>query len=150
MAAPPGERLPLATKLLYGAPGFAGAALSIPILVLLPKFYSDVVLVPLAYIAAGIALARAFDAMTDTFMGFLSDHTRTRWGRRRPWMAVGAPLCAVALVALFAPPESLDARAAAVWFTATFMLYFLFHTFYLIPHAALGPELTLDYHERSS
>jgi GPH family glycoside/pentoside/hexuronide:cation symporter len=150
MPAPPGERLSLATKLLYGAPGFAGAALSIPILVLLPKFYSDVVLVPLAYIAAGIALARAFDAMTDTFMGFLSDHTRTRWGRRRPWMAVGAPLCAVAVVALFAPPESLGPRAASVWFTATFMLYFLFHTFYLIPHSALGPELTLDYHERSS
>ena len=150
MAAPPGERLSLTTKLLYGAPGFAGAALSIPILVLLPKFYSDVVLVPLAYIAAGIALARAFDALTDTFMGFLSDRTRTRWGRRRPWMALGAPLCALAVVALFAPPESLDARAASVWFTVTFMLYFLFHTLYLIPHAALGPELTLDYHERSS
>ncbi len=150
MRASPGEKLSLGTKLIYGAPGFASAALQIPILVLLPKFYSDVVLVPLAYIAAGIALARAFDALTDTFMGFLSDRTRTRWGRRRPWMAVGAPLCAIAIVALFMPPESLAPRDAAIWFTVTFMLYFLFHTVYLIPHAALGPELTLDYHERSS
>jgi GPH family glycoside/pentoside/hexuronide:cation symporter len=148
--ASPGEELSLGTKIIYGAPGFASAALQIPILVLLPKFYSDVVLVPLAYIAAGIALARAFDALTDTFMGFLSDRTRTRWGRRRPWMAVGAPLCAVSIVALFMPPESLAPRDAAIWFTVTFMLYFLFHTVYLIPHAALGPELTLDYHERSS
>jgi GPH family glycoside/pentoside/hexuronide:cation symporter len=148
--APPSERLPAAIKLAYAAPSFAGAALFIPIGVYMPKFYSDVVLVPLSYIAVAIALARAFDALTDPLMGFLSDRTRTRFGRRRPWMAVGAPLCALAVVALFTPPMGLEPRAATMWFTATFALYFLFHTVYIIPYSALGPELTLDYHERSS
>jgi GPH family glycoside/pentoside/hexuronide:cation symporter len=145
-----GERLPLSIKLAYGAPSFAGAALAIPILVHIPKFYSDVVLVPLSSIAIAIALARAFDAITDPLMGSLSDRTRTRWGRRRPWMALGVPLCALAVVALFMPPEGLGARQAALWFVATFMLYFFFHTIYVIPHSALGPELTLDYNERTS
>jgi GPH family glycoside/pentoside/hexuronide:cation symporter len=124
--------------------------MSLPIFVHMPKFYSDVVLVPLGYIAIAIALARAFDAITDPLMGWTSDRTHTRWGRRRPWMAVGAPLCAVCVVALFTPPQSLTANNAAVWFGVTFILYFLFHTMYIIPHIALGPELTLDYHERSS
>ena len=143
-------KLPLAIKLAYGMPNFAGAGMAIPIAIHMNIFYSDVVLVPLGYIALAVALARSFDAITDPLMGWLSDRTRTRWGRRRPWMFVGAPLAAVAFVLLFSPPESLTSSGAAIWFTTTFVLYFLFHTVYVIPHYGLGPELTLDYHERSS
>jgi GPH family glycoside/pentoside/hexuronide:cation symporter len=148
--APESERLSLGVKLAYGMPGFAGAGMLIPILIHMPKFYSDVVLVPLGYIALWVALARAFDAIFDPLMGWISDRTQTRWGRRRPWIVVGAPLCALAFVALFSPPESLSGSAAALWFGVSFVLWFLFHSIYVIPHAALGPELTLDYHERST
>jgi GPH family glycoside/pentoside/hexuronide:cation symporter len=144
------ERLPIGVKLAYGMPNFAGAAMVIPIGIHMNIFYSDVVLVPLGYIALAIAVARSFDAITDPLMGWISDRTRTRWGRRRPWMFIGAPLCAVAFVLLFSPPEQMGARAAGVWFVGTFTLYFLFHTVYSIPHYGLGPELTLDYKERSS
>ena len=144
------ERLPLATMLLYGAPSFAGAALAIPIFVFMPKFYADDVGAPLGVLALAIAVARAFDAITDPLMGWISDRTRSRWGRRRPWLAIGAPLCALSAFALFAPPGGLDGNAAALWFALTFALYFLFHTIYEIPYQALGLELTLDYHERSA
>jgi GPH family glycoside/pentoside/hexuronide:cation symporter len=137
-------------KLIYGAPSFAGAALGIPIFVFMPKFYADDVGAPLGFLALAIALARAFDAITDPLMGWLSDRTRSSWGRRRPWLAVGAPLCALAAFALFAPPMGIGPNLAALWFAASFALYFLFHTVYEIPYQALGPELTLDYHERSS
>ena len=60
---PSGEKLPLRTKWIYGAPSFAGAAVAIPILVHMPKFYSDEVLVPVGWIAMAIAMARALDAM---------------------------------------------------------------------------------------
>ena len=144
------SRLPLDVKLAYGLPGLAGAAMAIPIAIHMTKFYADTVGLALGYIALAQALARAFDAITDPLMGWISDRTRTRWGRRRPWMLLGAPLCAVAFVALFTPPRGMDSGAGVIWFTSTFILYFLFHTVYIIPHYGLGPELTLDYHERSS
>jgi GPH family glycoside/pentoside/hexuronide:cation symporter len=149
-ATPPPDSLPRSVKLTYGAPAFAGAAMAIPIAVLMPRFYSDVVLAPLGYIAIGIALARAFDALTDPFMGWISDRTRTRWGRRKPYIAAGAPLTALAFCALFAPPGSLTPSGASLWFAASFGLFFLFATTMEIPYSALGAELTPDYQERSS
>ena len=144
------ERLSWKTKLLYGAPNFAGAALVIPILVNMPKFYADVVLVPLGYLAIAIALARSLDALSDPIVGWISDRTRTRLGRRRPYLIIGAPLCGLAFWKMLSPPVGMTGNQAALWFAVTFTLYFIFHTIYVLPHYALGPELTLDYNERSS
>ncbi|HEY6419980.1 MAG TPA: MFS transporter [Candidatus Binataceae bacterium] len=146
---PDSEHLSWRTKLLYGAPNFAGAALAIPIFVNMPKFYGDVVMVPLGYLAIAIALARSLDAISDPAIGWLSDRTYTRLGRRRPYLIVGPPLCAISFYLLLSPPRGLGVHAA-VWFGTFFILYFLFHTVYALPHYALGPELTLDYNERSS
>ena len=142
-------RVPIGLKIVYGAPSCAGAAMLVPILIHLPKFYADVVLVPLGYLAIAIAVARALDALSDPLIGWVSDRTRTRLGRRRPYMAIGAPLCAVAFYALFSPPVTLSKHTAAFWFGVTFILFFLAHTVYALPYYALGAELTSDYHERS-
>lgn len=142
--------LPFVTKVSYGAPSFAGAAMVIPIAIHLTIFYSDTILVPLGFIALVKATARSFDALTDPLMGWVSDRTRSRWGRRRPWMVVGAPLCALAFVAMFTPPQSLSVLGGAAWLATTYTLYYLFHTVYVIPHYGLGPELTLDYRERNT
>ncbi len=149
VARPP-ERLSLSTKILYGAPNLAGAALIVPILINMPKFYADVVLVPLGFLAIAIALARSLDAISDPAVGWFSDRTRTRWGRWRPYIFVGAPLCAIAFWALMSPPAHLQGREAGLWFAVSFILFFIFHTIFILPYYALGPELTLDYNERSS
>ncbi|HLX04024.1 MAG TPA: MFS transporter, partial [Candidatus Binatus sp.] len=144
------EPLSLKTKILYGAPSFAGAAMIIPILINMPKFYADVVLVPLGFLAMAIAIARSLDALSDPLMGWISDHTHTRLGRRRPYMLIGAPLCGVAFFCLLNPPAVFTGGRAAIWFGVTFILYFVFHTIYVLPHYALGPELTQNYNDRSS
>jgi glycoside/pentoside/hexuronide:cation symporter, GPH family len=149
-AAHTSEPLPLRIKLLYGAPSFAGAAMIIPILINMPKFYADVVLVPLGFLAMAIAIARSLDALSDPLMGWISDHTHTRLGRRRPYMLIGAPLCGVAFFCLLNPPASYTGGRAALWFGVTFILYFICHTIYVLPHYALGPELTQNYNDRSS
>ena len=144
------EKLSLGMKLIYGAPSVAGAAMAIPVAIHVNPFYSDTVLVPLAWVALAGALARVLDAIIDPFVGWLSDHTQTRWGRRRPWIAVAAPIAALVFVALFTPPTWLSTQSAAVWFGTCLMLFFMLNMLYGLPHAALGPELTLDYHERST
>lgn len=144
------EPLALRIKLLYGAPSFAGAAMVIPILIHMPKFYADVVLVPLGYLAMAIAIARSLDALSDPLLGWLSDHTHTRLGRRRPYLLIGAPLCGIAFFCLLNPPEALKGKDATIWFGITFILYFIFHTSVVLPHWALGAELTQNYHERTS
>lgn len=116
----------------------------------MPKFYSDQLGAPLGMIALAIALARAFDAITDPAMGWLSDRFPTRWGRRRPWIALGVPLTSLSILALFGPPPSLSPTGASIWFGLSFAAYFLFHTVYYVPYGALGFELTPDYNERSS
>lgn len=143
------EKLSWRVKLSYGAPSFAGAGMAIPIAIHLTIFYSDVILVPLGLIALVKALARALDALTDPLMGWLTDSTRSRWGRRRPWILFGAPAAALSFYLMFSPPESISGTNAAAWFAATYICYYLFHTIYIIPHYGLGPELTLDYNERS-
>jgi GPH family glycoside/pentoside/hexuronide:cation symporter len=150
VSAPAQEKLSLGTKLVYGAPSIAGAAMAIPVAIHVNPFYSDTILVPLAWVALASALARVLDAVIDPFVGWLSDHTQSRWGRRRPWIAIAAPLAAIVFVALFTPPAGLDSTDAALWFGTTLMLFFMLNMLYGLPHAALGPELTLDYHERSS
>ena len=150
MSEPAREKLSLGTKLLYGAPSVAGAAMAIPVAIHVNPFYSDTVLVPLAWVALASALARVLDAIIDPFVGWLSDHTQTRWGRRRPWIAIAAPIAAIVFVALFTPPTWLSSSGAAVWFGTMLMLFFVLNMLYGLPHAALGPELTLDYHERST
>ena len=143
------EKLPLRVKLSYGSPSFAGAGMAIPIAIHLTIFYSDVILVPLGIIAIVKALARAMDALTDPLMGWITDSTRSRWGRRRPWILIGAPLAALSFFLMFSPPADISGMNAAAWFATTYVCYYIFHTVYIIPHYGLGPELTLDYNERS-
>ncbi|MDJ0790199.1 MAG: MFS transporter [Myxococcota bacterium] len=144
------ETLSVGRKVLYGGPTLWVSAMFVPVSLYMSKFYADVVLAPLAWLALAVALARSFDAVTDPLMGWLSDHTRSRWGRRRPYIALGSVMLALAFALLFSPPERLDPGTATVWFGACFLSFFLCHTIFGIPYNALGPELSLDYHERSS
>jgi GPH family glycoside/pentoside/hexuronide:cation symporter len=142
------RRLSTGVKLAYAGPTFALAGMAIPIFVYMNKFYADVVLVPLGYLALAIALARAFDAITDPLMGWLSDRTRTRVGRRRPYLVLGAPLCGLAFFALFSPPVAFGGRATVVWFGACFLLYFGNSVKDIIPAKILNCKVSCQKHSK--
>ncbi len=139
--------VPTTKRLAYAAPAFALAVVGIPIYVYVPKFYTDVVgvhIVVLGYLILGV---RLFDAVTDPLIGFISDRTRTRFGRRRPFIAGGALMLALSITFLFNPPEQ-SPTFETVWFGTWIFCVFLFWTLVEVPYESLGPEITFDYHER--
>lgn len=136
-------------RVAYAVPGFVFALVGIPIYVHLPKFYGDALGVDLGLIGLAILGSRVWDAVTDPAIGYLSDHTRSRWGRRRPWIAAGALPLAVAVSLLLVPPAA-DPRSAGLWMTVFLFVAFLAWTSIQIPHAALGAELAPEHHARTS
>jgi GPH family glycoside/pentoside/hexuronide:cation symporter len=145
----PSRRLTWDKKLAYGLPAFALAVVGIPVYVHIPKFYTDVVGVNIAWVGGILLFVRLFDAFTDPILGVISDSTTTRMGRRRPYILWGSIGLAAAMLALFIPPD-LTAAQAPIWFAGSVFALFLFWTIVTVPFEALGPELTSDYNERTS
>ena len=95
------------------------------------------------------AIPRFTDAATDPVMGYISDNTRSRWGRRRPFIFVGAILAGVFFAALWQLPRDAGEGLLFGLFLAGSLLFFLGYTVFATPWVALGYELTPDYHERT-
>ena len=132
----------------YALPALSLAVIGIPVYVYLPKFYTDVIGVNIATVGALLMAVRLFDAVTDPVIGYVSDRTSGRFGRRKPYIALGALGLAAAILFLFQPPV-LTAEAMTLYFGFWLFALFFFWTLITIPYESLGPELTTDYHERT-
>ncbi len=98
---------------------------------------------------AALLVGKVWDAVSDPLVGGLSDRTRTRWGRRRPWIFVGAFLLFGAMPLQFLPPVRGSQGTLFLWAAGVYCLLCTAYTFVNIPYGALTPELTEDYHERT-
>ena len=96
-----------------------------------------------------IAAARIWDAISDPLVGYWSDRTRTRLGRRLPWLYASALPTGLLFAGLWAPPPALTGTGLILWLGATLLLFQTAVTAFLVPHTALGAELSLDHHERT-
>lgn len=151
-----GGQVPLLTRAVYGAPSLSTTSLTFLNAVYVTDFYVGLG-ANLGFISFFTALARSFDVITDPVMGWASDQTRTKYGRRRPFMAAGCAVYAVMLFLLYTPGLAgtsnddctLDARTAAYWFGFFYTLFYLADTFTNVPYEAMGPELSDSYEERS-
>ena len=96
-----------------------------------------------------LGLPRIWDALTDPLMGNFSDNTRTRFGRRRPYILIGAILCAIMFALIWCPPTGWSPTAIGWYFMGMVFLYYTAYTVFVVPWGALGLELTTDYNERT-
>ncbi len=150
MAEISGERgiVPLKTKLAFSSGsleeamiGAAGIATMI--------FYNQVLGVSPALCGIAFAIGSIIDAVSDPIVAAWSDNFRSRWGRRHPFMAFSALPLTIGFYLMYAPPSGLTETQYFSWLIFTVVLIRVGKTFYSVPHAALGAELTDDYDDRT-
>ncbi|WP_036533023.1 MFS transporter [Neosynechococcus sphagnicola] len=143
------QKLSFSTKLAYGA-GDLGPAITANIL----AFFLLIFFTNVAGLSPGIAgsilmISKIWDAMNDPIIGILSDRTRSRWGRRYPWMIFGAiPFGIFFFLQWVVPP--FDQQGLFWYYVVIAIIFNSFYTIVNLPYTALTPELTQDYNERTS
>lgn len=145
------DRKPLRMKLGYGAGDLSSSIFFTVGTFLLLNFLTDQVGLNAALAGVALMLGKIWDAVTDPAVGYLSDRTRTRWGRRRPWILFSAIPFGLCFLWMFTDPQiSVENQTGIlIWATLSFMLLCTFYTFANVPYNSLLPEITKDFNERT-
>jgi glycoside/pentoside/hexuronide:cation symporter, GPH family len=130
---------------LYALPAIPLAALTLPLYIIVPTFYSETLGVPLAAVGTALLVVRLLDAVGDPLIGWLADRWRPRTGRRRTVFALSIPITALATIMLFWPPADAGALHLGFWGAVLSVGY----TGMLLPYSAWGAELAGGYSDRS-
>ena len=147
-ATAPEDRIPFYKKVIYGLGAFVNNLLAAAIGGMVIVLNLGLGMNP-ALVGLVSALPRLTDAITDPLMGYISDNTRTRWGRRRPYIFVGAIAAAIIFALLWQLPEGRSESFYFWYFLIGSLFFYLAYTVFATPWVALGYELTPDYHERT-
>lgn len=130
---------------VFSAAAIPTAMMLSPVGVILPAFYAKYTTATLASIGAALMFGRLLDAFLDPVVGYLSDITPGKFGRRKPWMLAGSIVAMISVLFLFNPP--LD--AGGTWYFLTLLGMFTAFTMLDIPHRSWGSELSSDYDTRT-
>ena len=147
--APSGRRLGAGAMSAYGIGSVAYGVKDQGFGTFLLLFYNLVLGVPAATVGFVVMCALVLDAFIDPAVGFLSDRTRSRWGRRHPWMYGSALPIAIGYVALWSPPASFGETGLLAWLFCWAVVVRTAVSCYEVPSVALTPELSGDYDERT-
>jgi len=145
------EKVSGRTKFLYGIADSGVAMLTSIVQFFLLFYYTDIALLDPGLVGTALMVGKlTWDAFNDVLFGYLSDRTKSRWGRRRPYLLFLAIPLALATWLLFSIPSQMTGFVAFIVVLLTFLLFDTLHTFVAVAYTALTPELTHDYDERTS
>jgi GPH family glycoside/pentoside/hexuronide:cation symporter len=142
------DRIPFVKKVIFGAGAFVNNILAYAMGGMIIVLNLGLGMSP-ALVGLLAALPRLTDALTDPLMGYISDNTRSRWGRRRPYIFCGAIAVGIVFAMLWQLPAGKSEAFYFWWFLSGSMIFYLAYTMFATPWVALGYELTPDYHERT-
>jgi len=144
------DRLPRVTKILYGSGDFGFSLTTTIVAAYFAIFLTDVVGIAPGIAAIAIFVGRSWDYVNDPIIGHISDRTRSRWGRRRPFLLFGALPFALAFILMWLRPGFDSPVLLAAYYAVAYVLFDTAATFAYMPFFALTPELTSNYDERTS
>lgn len=144
------DRLPLHLKLIYGFGDHSVNVALVALTMIFPFYLTEVVGMRIGLAGLVPLVGRAVDALTDVWMGRISDRTTWKAGRRRPYLLIGAVPFAVSFAAIWSAPPIADAALEFVFYAGVYVAISVSMTVVAIPYQALLPELTSSYHERTS
>ena len=140
--------LPMSQKVAFGIGMLANqmfpAALSIFIVILVQSLGMSPVMWGLIFF-----LPKLIDAVTDPLMGYISDRTQSRWGKRRPYIFIGAVIAGLSYIAMWQLSEDNSLLFNFWYFLLWNIIFFLGMTIFSVPYVAMGYEMSSDYHERT-
>jgi len=145
----PSQRVPWRMVIAYGAPAIGAGYMYLLLSLYMMKFATDVLLIAPAAMGVIFSISRIWDAVSDPLVGYLSDRTTTRLGRRRTWILASCLPISAGFYMVFAPPMSLDGEGLVIWTAVAVIGFYSAMTLFFVPHLSLGAELSNDYHERS-
>ncbi len=144
------ERLPLHLKLIYGLGDHSVNVALVALTAIFPFYLTDVVGMRIGLAGLVPLVGRAVDAVTDVWMGRLSDRTTWKAGRRRPYLLIGALPFALSFAAIWSAPPIESPVLQFIFYVGIYIVLSVSMTIVAIPYQALLPELTTSYHERTS
>ncbi len=142
------DKLPFWTKIIYGTGDIGFSMNNSIITALFPIFMMDVIGLTPAMAAIIMFVGRSWDYVNDPIVGYLSDRTRTRWGRRRPFLLFGAIPFGLSFILLWLSPN-FSQTGLIIYYSIAYIIYEALATVVYMPYYALTPELTEDYDERT-
>mmetsp|Transcript_7822 Transcript_7822/g.12646 ORF Transcript_7822/g.12646 Transcript_7822/m.12646 type:complete len:538 (-) Transcript_7822:39-1652(-) len=141
--------LSLMHKVKYSLPAFSISLVQVTTGTFVPKFYSDTLHVELSVLGWIAVIVLVVDGFLDPIVGFASDFTRTRWGRRRPYMFFGGFLMSIGVICLLMPPRGLSTSGYVAWAAVFKTFVVVSMTLIRIPWFAFGMELTSQHDEKT-
>lgn len=144
------NKLPTWRKWMYGSGDLGFSLTSTIIAAYFLFFLTGVVGVHAGIASIAILIGKIWDYINDPLFGYISDHTHTRWGRRRPFLLFGPIPYAIVFALMWWKPPLQGELSLVIYYAIVYVFYDTAATMIYMPYFALTPELTSDYDERTS
>jgi len=140
----------LRLRMGWGLGSLSMSAMFNAVSLLLLTFLIEFVGIPAVTAGALILVSKIYDAVTDPLMGILSDRTKSRWGRRRPYLMLGGLLAGLSFIMIFTVPTFENQNTTLIYVFVALLLNATAYTVFNVPYLTMPAEMTDSYHERTS
>jgi len=144
-----GSKFSFKDSLIYGSPAIGMGYMYLLMAIYVMKFATDILLIAPAIVGLIFSISRVWDAISDPLVGYLSDKTKWSLGRRRSWLLISIIPISVFYLMVFFPPQNDNHHLLILWLAISIIGFYTSMTIFVVPHLALGAELSSDHHERS-